>query len=103
MILLLQTESAAAWIAQGLGNLQVNPMYNLALQGQPLGFPFVQAGHGGLMGIHQPTQPMAAASTTYQTLLPPPHTTAAMTEPIGQPHIAYQQPQAALTSWVNNY
>ncbi|VVB00140.1 unnamed protein product [Arabis nemorensis] len=101
------TESAAAWIVQGLGNLQVNPMYNLALQGQPLGFPYLHTGHGGLMGIHQPTQPMAAASTTYQTLPPPPHTTTAMTEPIGNPHIAYQQPnqqpQAALTNWVNNY
>ncbi|KAG7595314.1 GBF-interacting protein 1 [Arabidopsis thaliana x Arabidopsis arenosa] len=97
------TESAAAWIGQGFGNLQVNPMYNLAFQGQPVGFPLVQAGHGGLMGIHQPTQPMAAASTTYQTLPPPPHTTTAMGEPIGHPHIAYQQPQAALTNWVNNY
>jgi len=97
------TESAAAWIGQGFGNLQVNPMYNLAYQGQPLGFPVVQAGHGGLMGMHQPTQPMAAASTTYQTLPPPPHTTTAMGEPIGHPHIAYQQPQAALTNWVNNY
>ncbi|CAL9219043.1 unnamed protein product [Arabidopsis halleri] len=100
-----QTESAATWIGQGFGNLQVNPMYNLAFQGQPLGFPVVQAGHGGLMGIHQPTQPMAAASTTYQTLPPPPppHTTTAMGEPIGHPHIAYQQPQATLTNWVNNY
>lgn len=103
MILLLQTESAAAWIGQGFGNLQVNPMYNLSLQGQPLGFPVVQGGHGGLMGIHQPTQPMTAASTTYQTLPQAPHTTTAMTEPIGHPHITYQQHQAALMNWVNNY
>ncbi|KAL1189482.1 GBF-interacting protein 1-like [Cardamine amara subsp. amara] len=86
------TESAAAWIGQGLGNLQVSPMYNIAVQGQPLGFPVVQAGHGGLIGIHQPAQPMAAASTTYQALPPAPYTTTAMAEPIGHPHphIAYQ-------------
>ncbi|CDY53767.1 BnaCnng25590D [Brassica napus] len=45
------TGNAAAWIGQGLGNLQMSQMYNLALQGQPLGFPVVQAGHRGLMGI----------------------------------------------------
>ncbi|KFK35559.1 hypothetical protein AALP_AA4G006700 [Arabis alpina] len=95
----LSPENAAAWMAQ----LQMNPMYNLALQGQQLGYPYLQAGHAGLMGIHQPTQPMAPTSTTYQTLPPPPQITSAMTEPIGQPHIAYQQPQAALTNWVNNY
>ncbi|EOA40054.1 hypothetical protein CARUB_v10008748mg [Capsella rubella] len=78
------TESAAPWIGQGFGNLQ--------------------GGHGGLMGIHQPTLPMtAAASTTYQTLPPGPHTTTSMAEPIGNPHITYQQHQAALTNWVNNY
>ncbi|CAA7015431.1 unnamed protein product [Microthlaspi erraticum] len=97
------TESAAAWIGQGLGNLQLNPLYNLALQRQPLGFPVVQAGQSGVIGMHQPSQPMAAASTTYQTLPPPPHTTTTMPEPIGHPHIAYQQqPQNALTNWLNN-
>ncbi|CAH2033427.1 unnamed protein product [Thlaspi arvense] len=97
------TESAAAWIGQGLGNLQVNPMYNLALQGQPLGFPVVQAGHSGIIGMHHPSQPMTAASATYQTLPPPPQSTRAMAEPTGHPHIAYQQPQAALTNWDNNH
>ncbi|XP_019099546.1 PREDICTED: GBF-interacting protein 1-like [Camelina sativa] len=92
------TESAAAWIGQGFGNLQVNPMYNLAFQGPPLGFPVMQGGHGGLMGIHQPTLPMTAASITYQTLPPGPHTTTAMAEPIGHGHIAYQQHQAAPTN-----
>ncbi|CAN7018555.1 unnamed protein product [Brassica rapa subsp. trilocularis] len=91
------TGNAGAWIGQGLGNLQ---MYNLALQGQPLGFPVVQAGHRGLMGIHQPSQPMPAPSTTYQTLTPLPPTTA-MAEPIRHPNIAHQQPQAAVTN--NNY
>ncbi|ESQ29885.1 hypothetical protein EUTSA_v10011305mg [Eutrema salsugineum] len=94
------TESAAAWIGQGLGNLQVNPMYNLALQGQPLGFPVVQAGHNGLMGVHQPSHSMAVQPTTYQTVTPPPHTTMAMAEPIGHSHIAY--PQVAVTNRVNN-
>lgn len=104
MILLLQTESTAAWIGQGLGNLQVSPMYNLAVQGQPLGFPVVQAGHGGLIGMHQTTHPMAAASSTYQTLPPAPYTTTAMAAPIGHPRIAaYQQPQAELKNWVNNH
>ncbi|CAN8321919.1 unnamed protein product [Cochlearia groenlandica] len=98
------TESAAAWIGHGLGNLQVNPMYNLAMQGQPHGFPVVQPGHNGLMGlgIHQQSHPMAAPSTTYQTLTPPQHTTA-MAEPVGHSHIAYQQPQAALPNGVDNY
>ncbi|RID56582.1 hypothetical protein BRARA_F00017 [Brassica rapa] len=94
------TGNAGAWIGQGLGNLQMNPMYNLALQGQPLGFPVVQAGHRGLMGIHQPSQPMPAPSITYQTLTPLPPTTA-MAEPIRHPNIAHQQPQAAVTN--NNY
>ncbi|XP_010480139.1 PREDICTED: GBF-interacting protein 1-like isoform X2 [Camelina sativa] len=97
------TESAAAWVGQGFGNLQLNPMYNLAFQGPPLGFPVMQGGHGGLMGIHQPTLPMTAASTTYQTFPPGPHTTTAMAEPVGHPHIAYQQHQAAPTNWVNKY
>lgn len=100
MIFLFQTGNAGAWIGQGLGNLQMNPMYNLALQGQPLGFPVVQAGHRGLMGIHQPSQPMPAPSITYQTLTPLPPTTA-MAEPIRHPNIAHQQPQAAVTN--NNY
>ncbi|KAF8045108.1 hypothetical protein N665_5593s0002 [Sinapis alba] len=98
------TGNAAAWIGQGLGNLQMSPMYNLALQGQPLGFPVVQAGHRGLMGIHQPSQPMGAPSTTYQTLTPLPltFTTTAMAEPIRHPNIAHQQPQATVTNRVNN-
>ncbi|CAH8306230.1 unnamed protein product [Eruca vesicaria subsp. sativa] len=100
------TGNAAAWIGQGLGNLQMSQMYNLAaLQGQPLGFPVVQAGHRGLMGIHQPSQPMPALSTTYQTLTPlppPPLTTTAMSEPIRHPNIAHQQPQAGLTNRVNS-
>ncbi|KAJ0230385.1 GBF-interacting protein 1-like [Hirschfeldia incana] len=98
------TGNAAAWIGQGLGNLQLSTMYNLALQGQPLGFPVVQAGHRGLMGIHQPSQPMSVPSATYQTLtpLPPPFTMSAMAEPIRHPNIAQQQPQAAVTNRVNN-
>lgn len=104
MILLFQTGNAAGWIGQGLGNLQMSQMYNLALQGQPLGFPVVQAGHRGLMGIHQPSLPMPAPSTIYQTLtpLPPPLITTAMSEPIRHPNIAHQQPQAAVTNRVNN-
>ncbi|KAJ4918008.1 hypothetical protein Rs2_03558 [Raphanus sativus] len=98
------TGNAAGWIGQGLGNLQMSQMYNLALQGQPLGFPVVQAGHRGLMGIHQPSLPMPAPSTIYQTLtpLPPPLITTAMSEPIRHPNIAHQQPQAAVTNRVNN-
>ncbi|CAN8287948.1 unnamed protein product [Cochlearia groenlandica] len=95
------TESAAAWNGHGLGNLQVSPMYSLSLQGQPLGFSLVQTGHSGLMGIHQPSHHMAAPSTTYLTLTPPPpHSTMTMAEP--NPDIGYQQPQAALTNRVNN-
>ncbi|KAL0804402.1 hypothetical protein Bca101_096892 [Brassica carinata] len=84
------TGNAAAWIGQGLGNLQMSQMYNLALQGQPLGFPVVQAGHRGLMGIQTLTP------------LPPSLTTTAMAEPIRHPNIAYQQPQAAVTNRVDN-
>ncbi|KAL0696410.1 hypothetical protein Bca4012_063590 [Brassica carinata] len=98
------TGNAAAWIGQGLGNLQMSPMYNIALQGQPLGFPVVQAGHRGLMGIHQPSQFMPAPATTYQTLtpLPPPLNASAIAEPIRHPNTGHQQPQAAGPNRVNN-
>ncbi|CAA7016326.1 unnamed protein product [Microthlaspi erraticum] len=67
-------------------NLQANPMYNLPFQGQPLGFPTVQA---GFPGIYQPTHPILPAPT--------------ITAPIGLPQTTNQQPQAAVTNMGNNF
>ncbi|XP_010552357.1 PREDICTED: GBF-interacting protein 1-like [Tarenaya hassleriana] len=99
------SENATAWMAgQSLSNLQVSPMYNnLALQGQPLAFPPMQAGHGGFAGIYQPTHPVLATAPTSDQTLQPSRTTPAMAETVGPSPIAYQQPQAAQPNWASNY
>ncbi|TXG68012.1 hypothetical protein EZV62_009287 [Acer yangbiense] len=98
-------DGSGVWIpapGQDLSNLQINPLYNLALQGQHITFAPAQTGHGAFPGIYQPAQTMTAPSNV-NPLLQSPQTMATAVDTMGPPSGAYQQPQLAQMNWNPSY
>ncbi|KAL5735604.1 hypothetical protein ACOSQ2_030392 [Xanthoceras sorbifolium] len=98
-------EGSGMWIpalGQDLSNMQINPVYNLALQGQHITFAPAQTGHGAFPGIYQPAQTMTAPSNV-NPLLQPPQTMATAVDNMRPPSGAYQQAQLAQMNWNPSY
>ncbi|KDO59193.1 hypothetical protein CISIN_1g004145mg [Citrus sinensis] len=86
---------------QDLSNMQLNPLYNLTLQGQHIAFA-PQTSHGAFPGVYQSAQTLAAPSNVNPLLQQTQAMTAAV-DTMGPPSGAYQQPQLAQMNWNPSY
>lgn len=94
----------SVWIhtaGQDLSNMQLNPLYNLTLQGQHIAFA-PQTGHGAFPGVYQPAQTLAAPSNVNPLLQQTQAMTAAVDTMVPSSG-AYQQPQLAQMNWNPSY
>ena len=92
----LQSEGSPVWFhagGQDVPSLQVNSLYNIPPQ--HLAFSPQQPGHGAFAGIFPP----AHAMTTPSTLLQQSQAMAGVTDAMGPPSGAYQQPQHSQINW----
>ncbi|XP_044473576.1 GBF-interacting protein 1-like isoform X2 [Mangifera indica] len=99
------SEGSGVWIPSAghdLSNMQINPLYNLALQGQHIAFAPAQAGHNAFPGIYQPAQTLAAPSNV-NPLLQQSQAMAAAVETMALPSGAYQHSQVAQVNWNPSY
>ncbi|XP_044501651.1 GBF-interacting protein 1-like isoform X2 [Mangifera indica] len=100
-----QTEGSGVWIptaGHDLSNMQINPLYNLALQGQHIAFAPAQTGPNAFPGIYQPAQTLATPAIV-NPLLQQSQAVAAAVETMALPSGAYQQPQVAQLNWNPSY
>lgn len=81
--------------------MQLNPLYNLTLQGQHIAFA-PQTGHGAFPGVYQPAQTLAAPSNVNPLLQQTQAMTAAV-DTMAPSSGAFQQPQLAQMNWNPSY